>query len=175
MTTHNTPADAANTAVRAFLTKVGQEYLGRTFNKQQGRGRRDWLRIKDETFGGQCCYCGETREDLQLEHLLMFNRKECGLHIPGNVAPCCPACNERSKTSDKFVDWETHLQNVCGNRGEADQFQTRYQRIFDHIEAEGYPALTDEDWGSIRAIANALYDNTKIELEKALRRWEERV
>ena len=36
MAIYNTPADAANTAVRAFLTKVGEFYLDRSFNTASG-------------------------------------------------------------------------------------------------------------------------------------------
>ena len=36
MAIYNTASDAANTAVRAFLTKVGEFYLGRTFNTGTG-------------------------------------------------------------------------------------------------------------------------------------------
>ncbi len=32
---------------------------------------------------------------LQIEHLIMFNRQEFGLHHPGNVVPVCSNCNNR--------------------------------------------------------------------------------
>ncbi|OOZ75355.1 hypothetical protein BOW50_12080 [Solemya velum gill symbiont] len=89
MTTYNTPADAANTAVRAFLTTVGEFYLGRTFNTGSGAGKRDWERIRDEVFHGKCAYCGEDGYRLQIEHLLMFNRAEYGLHHPRSATPVC--------------------------------------------------------------------------------------
>lgn len=52
MTTYNTSADAANTGVRAFLTRVGEFYLGRAFNTNSGKARDDWNRIKVNTFKG---------------------------------------------------------------------------------------------------------------------------
>ena len=41
MTTYNTGADGANTSVRAFLTRVGEFYLGRPFNTASGQGKKD--------------------------------------------------------------------------------------------------------------------------------------
>ena len=40
MTVYNTGADSSNTAVRAFLAKVGEFYLGRSFNTASGQGIR---------------------------------------------------------------------------------------------------------------------------------------
>ena len=57
MTAYNTGSDVANTAVRAFLTKVGEFYLERNFNIKSGRAKKDWERIRDEVFGKKCAYC----------------------------------------------------------------------------------------------------------------------
>ena len=46
MTVYNTGSDSANTAVRAFLTKVREFYLGRSFNTASGQGKKDWVRKK---------------------------------------------------------------------------------------------------------------------------------
>lgn len=168
MAVYNTGSDAANTAVRAFLTKIGEHYLGRTFNTGSGSGKAHWLKIKEKTFLGGCCYCGEKADKLQIEHLLMFNRKQYGLHHPGNTAPCCAPCNKRSRDADnEYADWETHLRKVCDARQERGQFRDRHQRIADHMSAEGYPVLTDEERHAIRVIANTLYENTKQELERS--------
>ncbi|CAE6902108.1 HNH nucleases [Vibrio sp. B1FIG11] len=40
MAIYNTASDSANTAVRAFLTKVGEHYLGHSFNTGSGKVRR---------------------------------------------------------------------------------------------------------------------------------------
>ena len=53
MAIHNTSYDAANTAVRAFLTKVGAKYLGRSFNTGSGSGESMWIKIKDKIFEGE--------------------------------------------------------------------------------------------------------------------------
>ena len=83
MATHNTYADAANTAVRAFLTSVGEHYLNERFDTAHGTGKKRWDMIK-EKFGNKCAYCN-TGGKLQIEHLVMFNRAEYGLHHPGNL------------------------------------------------------------------------------------------
>lgn len=89
MSIYNTTFDSANTAVRAFLTKVGEYYLGRSFNTSSGQAKKDWLIIKNEVFNSKCAYCGQQTDALQMEHLIMFNKIEYGLHHPGNIVPCC--------------------------------------------------------------------------------------
>ena len=101
MALYNTASDSANTAVRAFLTKVGEFYLERTFNTASGKSKADWERIRGNVFDEQCAYCGEAEHKLQIEHLLMFNRAEYGLHHPGNIVPCCKSCNKRERKADK--------------------------------------------------------------------------
>ena len=93
MAVHNASGDAANTAVRAFLTKVGEHYLDRSYNTGSGKGKDDWMRIKNIVFKNKCAYCDTETESLQIEHLVKFNRTECGLHHPGNTVPVCKPCN----------------------------------------------------------------------------------
>jgi len=169
MAVYNSSSDASNTAVRAFLTKVGEFYLGRSFNTGSGKGKADWERIREITFDGNCCYCGTSSAKLQIEHLVMFNRTEYGLHHPGNIAPCCKECNKRSKNDEKnYVDWKTHLEIICNQNEEPQLIQQRKNKILDHINFEQYPQLTEEEKHSIRVIANALYENIKQESERAL-------
>ena len=40
MAKYNTSSDAANTMVRAFLTKVGESYLKHPFNTTNGKGKK---------------------------------------------------------------------------------------------------------------------------------------
>ena len=47
MTTYNTSADSANSNVRAFLTKVGEFYLGRSFNTRSGWGGEILGKVKN--------------------------------------------------------------------------------------------------------------------------------
>jgi hypothetical protein len=169
MAIYNTPSDAANTAVRSFLTKVGEYYLGRTFNTGGGTSKRDWERIRDHVFEGACAYCGTSEEPLQMEHLFMFNREEYGLHHPGNIVPCCKICNKREKVDGKYVNWEKQLQIIC-ERMKCDHlvFVTRLHKIKMHMASEAYPQLSNSERHAIRVIAESLYENIKLESEKSL-------
>ncbi len=175
MAIHNTSYDAANTAVRAFLTKVGAKYLGRSFNTGSGTGKSVWLKIRDGVFEGKCCYCGKPSLDLQIEHLIMFNREEYGLHHPGNVAPVCSDCNKRGKDdSGKHLSWEAHLRDVCSKNNDVQDFEIRKARILNHIERGefAYPKLSANEKHSIRVIAESLYHNITTETENSLMLYE---
>ncbi|HBI01907.1 MAG TPA: HNH endonuclease signature motif containing protein [Flavobacteriales bacterium] len=176
MSIYNTAADAANTAVRAFLTQIGEYYLERSFNSGSGKSKSDWERIKTEIFNNLCAYCGKEGQKLQMDHLIMFNRTEFGLHHPGNIVPACNGCNSRSKKEDKtYSNWEEHLSYICEKNNEKDKFYDRWKRIKYHItESEfKYPVLSDEEKKAIQIIANNLYDNVKTEFEGAIKLYEE--
>ena len=57
MAVYNTASDAANTMIRAFLTKIGEFYLGQTFNTSTGKGKKLWEEIRLDTFSGKCAFC----------------------------------------------------------------------------------------------------------------------
>ncbi|WHY65628.1 HNH endonuclease signature motif containing protein [Neobacillus sp. SuZ13] len=170
MAIYNTFSDSANTSVRAFLTKVGEYYLGSVFNTGNGKGQQIWNDIKNNIFHEQCAYCGKTGK-LQIEHLLMFNREECGLHHPGNIVPCCLNCNTRKKDSaGKYLSWQDHLVKICEENGDLPSVEKRKAKIKQHIE-EGpykYPALSDEEQKAIKVIAKRLYEHIKLENNKCL-------
>jgi hypothetical protein len=169
MAIYNTSSDAANTAVRAFLTKVGEFYLGRSFNTGSGKSKTDWERIRDIVFEGCCAYCGQKGIPLQMEHLLMFNRTEYGLHHPGNIVPCCKSCNKREKKSDNsYTNWIEHLEIICKKTNQLEQFNDRKSKIEKSIFDEGYPILDVKEQHAIRVIANSLYENIKSESQKSL-------
>ncbi|MBP9855623.1 MAG: HNH endonuclease [Candidatus Omnitrophica bacterium] len=171
MAIHNSSYDAANTAVRAFLTKVGASYWGKTFNTGVGNGKSVWLTIKNELFNGMCCYCGFKSDKLQIEHLIMFNRIEYGLHHPGNVVPVCYSCNKRGKNSNgEHLNWENHLRKICEEQGRPETFEEKKTKIFLHITNGkfAYPQLSDNEKHAIRVIAETLYNNVKIESDNSL-------
>ncbi|ACH64414.1 hypothetical protein VFMJ11_A0672 [Aliivibrio fischeri MJ11] len=169
MAIYNTSSDSANTAVRAFLTRVGEHYLGHSFNTGSGKGKAIWLDIKGNHFSSCCAYCGEKHEQLQIEHVFMFNRTEYGLHHPGNVIPCCKGCNKRERNADKsYCGWESHLKLVCEKRGEESAFSERKQAILDNFNRYDYPDLNENEKHAIRVIAGSLYENIKTESEKSL-------
>ena len=171
MAIYNTSYDAANTAVRAFLTKIGTIYYGKTFNIGSGSGREIWIKIKNDIFKRKCCYCGKTSDKLQVEHLIMFNRKEYGLHHPGNVVPVCSECNKRGKNKDgKHLSWQEHLKIICQRNNDMSSFNERRKKILDHIERGefAYPKLAENEKHSIRVIAESLYNNIITETENSL-------
>ena len=106
MTTYNTSSDSANTMIRAFLTKIGEEYLG-LLNTGSRKGKEIGTRIKDKTFNKKCAFCGSLSDILTMEHLIMFNGAQCGLHNLGNIVPCCKSCNKRLRHLDTVS--YTHL------------------------------------------------------------------
>ncbi|MFC1924634.1 HNH endonuclease [Chloroflexota bacterium] len=169
MTIYNTSADAANTAIRAFLTRVGEYYLNRSFNTGSGKAKDDWNRIKVDVFQGKCAYCGEECESPQMEHLIMFNRVEYGLHHPGNVVPTCKSCNKRFKKPDNtYVTWEEQLEKICHLKSQPDKVPERKGKILVHIKTEGYPNLSREEKHAIRVIAESLYKNIQMESDKSM-------
>lgn len=169
MAVYNTPSDAANTAVRSFLTQVGEHYLQQSFNTSSGKGKKLWESIRDEDFQSSCAYCGEHSLSLQIEHLFMFNRTEFGLHHPGNTVPCCKLCNKRERNEDNsYTNWEEHLKKICESREEIGQFERRQSAITLHIKKYKYPNLSPNERHAIRVIANSLYENIKTESAKSL-------
>ncbi len=169
MATHNTSSDAANTAVRAFLTEVGKLYLGHAFNIRSGKTKEIWRQIKEDEFKETCAYCGIASKQLQMEHLLMFNKYEIGLHHPGNIVPCCKKCNkrERKEKGSGFVGWEEHLKVKCMENESTASFQARRSKINRHMKKWDYPKFSIEEEQAIHVIANSLFENVKTEFEKA--------
>lgn len=170
MAIYNTSSDAANTAVRAFLTKVGEYYLTYCFNTGSKKGKEIWNNIKEKHFQSRCAYCGKKSDSLQIEHVLMFNKNECGLHHPGNIVPCCKQCNKREFKENKkeYTNWKEHLKMVCQRHEELEFFEVRKQKILDNFKQYNYPELNDNERQAIYVIANSLYENIKIELDKSL-------
>jgi hypothetical protein len=169
MAVYNTSSDSANTAVRAFLTKVGEYYLGHSFNTGSGKGKALWLAIRDVDFQSSCAYCGEYSDKLQIEHVLMFNRTEFGLHHPGNTIPCCKACNKRERLEDKsYCNWREHLEKICSVRNELHLLEQRRHKILNNFEKHNYPELNVNENHAIGVIASSLYENIKTESDKSL-------
>jgi hypothetical protein len=175
MAVYNTWADAANTAVRAFLTKIGEYYLKRSFNTISGKGQQDWIKIRDTIFSGKCAYCDKSDSKLQMEHLVMFNKDGCGLHHPGNIVPICSNCNRRSKHENNYADWEKHLSVVCERDNQIEKFHERWTKIRAHITNGEfkYPTLSLEESKAIGIIANNLYTSVKAEFDQAVKLFEE--
>ena len=169
MAVFNTSADSANTGVRAFLTKVGSYYLGHDFNTSSGKGEAIWKQIIKD-FRDSCAYCG-SRDKLQIEHLVMFNREEYGLHHPGNTVPLCKACNKREKDAHgTYLNWREQLRLKAKSPTDADE----KEKVIDkHIVNYNYPNFTENELHSIRVIAQSLYKNIQAECDKSLQLYKE--
>ena len=74
MAIYNTGSDAANTMVRAFLTKIGESYLNHSFNTGSGKGKEIWREIKNK-FESKCAFCGKEFNELTIEHLINVQSK----------------------------------------------------------------------------------------------------
>jgi len=153
------PADAANTAVRAFLYKAGARLLGSTYNIKSGNGKDTWNDIVENVFSNKCIYCGLSGIVLTLDHIDMINRTSLGLHHPGNTGPSCKPCQTRKQISGKYPSWEEHLLVVCKNRGEDEFFEERSRNIRSHREVGEYalPNLSQSARNSLRIICTRLY------------------
>jgi hypothetical protein len=118
-----------------------------------------WEKLKTETFNSRCAYC-HNKGKLHIEHLIMFNNEQCGLHHPGNIVPCCPKCNTMKKDEDtkKYVNWEDQLLKICNSK---EEFKSRKKIIQTHIKNENYPNLTDDEINALRAVGKHLYSSTK--------------
>ena len=105
----------------------------------------------------------------------MFNREQCGLHHPGNIAPCCNGCNKRLRTETKqYTDWDTHLAMVVENNGGSiSDLNFRKKRIKEHMGKWGYPKLTTDELNAIRALANSLHAGVQAEVNKSVSLFQE--
>lgn len=170
MAVYNTGSDSANTAVRAFLTKVGEYYLEESFNTSSRKGKGVWEKIKEE-FNNCCAYCGENKK-LEIEHLIMFNKEECGLHHPGNIVPTCRECNKRKKNEvDKYDTWDEHLRTICTEN----EYDERKRKIYEHIEKYKYPKLTSDEIEIMKKIADSLYKSIKSEVDNSFNSYKEEI
>ena len=97
----------------------------------------------------------------------MFNRKECGLHHPGNVIPSCKSCNKRTrdKESKEYVGWVKHLETQCDS---SEEFKIRKEKIISHINSENYPKLTVDEKNALKPVAESLYERISNELPKSI-------
>ena len=70
-------------------------------------------------FGNGCLYCGQELAASVVpvvEHLNGMNRVSVGLHVPGNVAMACKACNNQKRDDDQKLPlaengWESFLSH----------------------------------------------------------------
>ncbi|MFC2067917.1 hypothetical protein ACFLTP_02765 [Chloroflexota bacterium] len=104
----------------------------------------------------------------------MFNRKEYGIHHPGNIVPTCKSCNTRLRNpGSTYINWIEQLELVCRNRGQENMIVERKGRILVHMKEEDYLELTIEERNAIRVIAETLYQDTKSEFDKSVKLFQQ--
>ncbi|MEK6448418.1 HNH endonuclease [Priestia aryabhattai] len=138
MAIRNTKQDAANTAVRALLTAKGETYLGEKYTK----GSKMWADILDDFFY-KCAYCEKElyeREEIEMEHLIMLNKEDVGLHHPGNTVPICKACNKRGRIKIYYT-WQEHLAQRCSDSATRKQLE---EKIKKQLAYYNYKELDEE-------------------------------
>ncbi|MGB0283988.1 MAG: HNH endonuclease [Candidatus Poseidoniaceae archaeon] len=171
------PADAANTAVRAFLWQAGAEVWGSRFNVKSKAGSRIWDKIKQDVFDGECMYCGvkdsDTNPDgsvvkLTVEHIEMANRFQTGIHHPGNVGPACKSCQSRKTVNNLPESWEDVVRRV--NQNNPSVITERIERISHHMTQGEFrlPILSSEQKNALSIICHRLYDDAADEVRGAV-------
>jgi hypothetical protein len=171
------PADAANTAVRAFLWQAGAEVWGTRFNVKSKSGAKIWDDVKHNVFSGECIYCGVKDNSLRLdgsvvkltvEHIEMANRFQTGIHHPGNVGPACKSCQTRKTVENEPESWRAVVRRV--NENNPSVIEERIERISQHMTKGEYqlPILSNEQKAALSIICHRLYDDAADEVRGAV-------
>ena len=166
---------ARNLIVRSFLREVGKVPNEPYFDHSSKKGKKVWDRIK-KRFNQKCAYCGKRDDELEMEHLIMLNRQQGGLHHPGNVVPACKECNKREKddANERYLDWEKHLNNIKkSDRGSNIDVATQINNIKDHMKCENYPYIGEVTQKSIIKLAECLYKEVMVLQEGYIKKAEE--
>lgn len=107
-------SDVANKLVSMFLHEVSRKVCAAGgMNVADPRYSASVV----AAFGGNCLYCGKELTAAVVpvvEHLNGMNRMSVGLHVPGNVAMACKACNNKKRDDDQKLalaenGWESFL------------------------------------------------------------------
>lgn len=109
-------SDVANKLVSMFLHDVSRKACA------AGGMTVSDTRYSDSvvaSFGHSCLYCGKELTVSVVpvvEHLNGMNRVSVGLHVPGNVAVACKACNNQKRDDDQNLrlaenGWESFLSH----------------------------------------------------------------
>ena len=112
--TRRSKSDVANKLVSMFLHEVSRRACA-----------AGGMQVSDlaysasvlAAFGRNCLYCGRELTIVAgpvVEHLNGMNRMSVGLHVPGNVAMACKACNNQKRNDDQKLTlaengWESFL------------------------------------------------------------------
>lgn len=120
----STHAPSANVVVRAILKRWGKAhdlaFRGSIF------GRLEKAEVLAR-FDSACAYCATPIRDRSCDwdHVIPMSRSRGGLHVYGNLVPCCKECNG----SKLACDWREFLLMRCPDARER---RKREKRIADY-------------------------------------------
>ena len=105
--------------------------------------KKDWVYVRDETFGGRCAYCGKNGK-LEMDHAIPINMEMMGEHHLGNLVPACSDCNSR-KSDSSYSDFLADQPN-------------RIEAIERHMKRYDYQPLSGNE--SVRILLKAAHRET---------------
>lgn len=154
------PQDVANDFIRCLLCDISPSFG--TFTDEQ--------KIQTlEYFDYKCPYTGDdireayAQRRCDLDHVIGHNRRDCGLHIYGNLVFTKKGTNSRKSSMDfeSFIRTETE--------GTTAEKQARIDKINRFMEESGYASIHRSYAELIKAFAQEKYDNI-IEMTRAASR-----
>jgi len=100
--------DAAKAATRGFLAQIGPKYDAMNLGlAPKDLAQKAMHRMLLEEFENACVYCDVklTDKTIQMDHVVPMNKASMGLHMLGNLAASCSACNQAKagKTLEVFL------------------------------------------------------------------------
>lgn len=162
-------ATAANLFVRNLLCEIS-ESLG-------GFSSKDWDEAK-KFFGNSCAYTGvkgSKRKPLQKDHVVAHNRMYGGLHLRGNIVPCCSEANEQKlgKTLDEFFASNAPcLQHLSQEERERKKQRIlEFQKITKYTEyikvlPTDFLSILEQEYQNIQELANISADRLLEQIGK---------
>ena len=151
------PQDVANDFIRCLLCDISPSFG--TFTDEQ--------KIQTlEYFDYKCPYTGEdireayAHRGCDLDHVIGHNRRDCGLHIYGNLV----FTKKGTNASKSSMDFESFIRTET--EGTDAEKQARIDKIKRFMEESGYANIHRLYAESIKAFAQEKYDNI-IEMTRA--------
>ena len=91
----------------------------------------------------------------------MANQEQVGLHLLGNLVPCCKKCNVRKTTKKDgktvYVSWEAQLEcKFSKEHGLDSDMDERLKQIKKHLN-DGYPDISEKEKEELKDLASSLH------------------
>ncbi len=116
--TSRAKSDVANKLVSMLLHEISREIT--EAHGAPAVTSESYASSVERAFGNACLYCARPleRNSTVVEHLDGMNRFRLGLHVPGNAALACKACNSQKRGDDQRAElilagtgWESFLSH----------------------------------------------------------------